>query len=273
MQITHIRRAARWAVVALMAGSVGLLGGSAGAQTATCGSGAGTYPPTAGNLQLSVTHDVPVTGTVTVSGSGFSPGTTVQLSPQGLTPGTAPVDAAGSFSVTVTLPAGTLAGNAVITATGSGSGGCLRETAQFTTSVLGTSQAQALHLVGHSATLKPGETVTIGANGCGPSTPVRFYIDSTDIAIGQTTSDAQGAFTGTITIPTNTVPGAHNILSICEDPLTLSLAITVVADGSQPLPVTGANVRPLLLAVVVLMALGALLLLVGRRSRKRRGQP
>lgn len=270
----HVRKmsSALWLmVISVVIGSATVLASAASAQTTGCGPGTGAYPPTAGNLQLSVTHDVPVTGTVTVSGSGFTAGSTVVLGPQGITPGTATANASGDFSVVVSLPPGTEAGNFIITATGRNAAGCLRENAQLTLTVLGTDEAEELHMDGGGHDAHPGEDVIIGANGCGPTTPVSFFFDDTSNNIGHTTSDSHGAFRGSLHIPNNATAGAHHILSVCEDPLTLSFAVTVApAVSSAPLPVTGSNLRPWFAAIVVLLAVGTALVLVGRSRRGHR---
>lgn len=71
-------------------------------------------------------------GGLTVSGSGFAAGANVTISINGTTVGTTVADASGSFSTSVTVPAGTAVGSASVVAT---SDSC-DHTASTTTEVL-----------------------------------------------------------------------------------------------------------------------------------------
>jgi hypothetical protein len=88
--------------------------------------------------------------------------------------------------------------------------------------------------------------------------------------IGSTTADDQGNFTATATIPSDSSAGQHNVLASCTDPngadLVATAALSVTRSG---LAVTGANFIPLAIVMVVTLAVGLILVLVGRRRRNR----
>lgn len=271
----HIRRIGRAAWLSMLALVVGLVmyGPAAIAQTAGCGSS--SYPPTSGQLQISATVVV-IAGTVTASGSGFAADATVQLTLQGPQPSTGTVslgsttaDARGNFTTTVTIPPSTVAGTYVIIASGEGTNtGCRTlQSAQITVSAQVTTPAAAPPLVLGLSIIRPGQSTTASGSGCAPSTPVLLTLDTPSVGIGSTTSDTQGNFSGTITLPGSVTPGAHTVFASCSSTKVISAPITVVGASEISLPFTGANVVPWVLAAIALIAAGTVLLLVRRRPR------
>src|SRR2546423_62399 len=62
---------------------------------------------------------------------------------------------------------------------------------------------------GSDTTPDAGQTITITGSGCAPGDAVVFLFD--DDAAGGTTADGSGAFTGSLTIPSNATAGVHTI--------------------------------------------------------------
>lgn len=272
MNIGRPRRAAWLSMLALVLGLV-MYGSGAIAQTSGCGSS--SYPPTSGQLQITATIVV-AGGSVTASGSGFAAHATVQLTLQGPQPstatlalGSATADGSGNFATTVTVPPSAVAGTYVIIASGEGTNtGCLTlQSAQISVTAQITSPAASPPLVLGLSILRPGQSTTASGSGCAPSTSVVNTLDVSSVGIGRTTSDAQGNFSGTITIPTNTSPGAHTVFAACSNPQVISAPITVVGASLVSLPFTGANIVPWVLVAIALIAAGTGLLLLRRRSR------
>ena len=111
----------------------------------------------------------------------------------------------------------------------------------------------------------------VSGSGCEANTQVTLSLDDAAATpIGSTTADDQGNFTATATIPPGSSAGQHNVLATCTDPngadLVATAALSVTRTG---LAVTGANVIPLAIVMVVTIAVGAILVLIGRRRRNR----
>lgn len=136
----HIR--SPWArcsasVLVVAAATVGLAAVPAAAETAYSASGGtGAYPLHTGTLTTeNRTSGLRPGSSLEVSGGGFVPGSTVQLTIRSaeIALGSVKADASGSFSWTVTLPAGLADGTHTIYATGPDPrGGTLVETLTIT---------------------------------------------------------------------------------------------------------------------------------------------
>jgi hypothetical protein len=117
-------RWALWGASALLAASAAVGAGAAPALALAgmpASGGAGAYPLHTGSLRA----ESPVSGlrpgaSLQVAGSGFLPGSTVQLSvrSQPISLGSAKTDATGSFTTTVVLPSSLEAGSHTVYATG-----------------------------------------------------------------------------------------------------------------------------------------------------------
>jgi hypothetical protein len=101
--------------------TLALAGGTASAQSmspATCG-----YPSACGHLGTG-SGSAPPGGTITLSGHGYAPHTTVTINICGLETITVTTDAAGDFTTKIVIPAGAVPGaTCVITASGKGANG------------------------------------------------------------------------------------------------------------------------------------------------------
>jgi hypothetical protein len=270
----NVRRMSRAAWLSMLALVVGLVMYGPGAIAQTSGCGSSSYPPTSGQLQITATTVV-VGGSVTASGSGFAANATVQLTLQGPQPststlslGSATADASGNFTTTVTIPPSAVAGTYVIIASGEGSNtGCLTlQSAQITVSAQVTTPTAPPLVLGLSI-IRPGQSTTVAGSGCAANAAVAFTLDVSSVGIGSTSSDAQGNFSGTITLPSNVTPGDHTVFAACSNRQVISAPITVVGASVISLPFTGANIVPWVLAAIALIAAGTALLLFRRRSR------
>jgi hypothetical protein len=130
-------------------------------------------------------------------------------------------------------------------------------------------QPAAAQVLGAS-TVAPGGTVSVTGHGCPPNTAVTTTFD--DQQVGSTTSDANGDFHETITVPSNATPGQHTITSTCGS-VVLSSTITVTGAGGGStsegsLPRTGFPVKGMVQIGLALVAAGGAALAL-HRSRLR----
>lgn len=120
-------------------------------------------------------------------------------------------------------------------------------------------------------TPQPGETITVSGQGCQANTPLTVFFDSTQIGSG--TTDANGSFSISVTIPSDASPGHHTIsVTGANCPGSNVLGIEVVAPssasgGGGTLAGTGVAVVGIGALGVVLLAGGAMMLMAGRRRR------
>ncbi len=123
-----------------------------------------------------VSADSPVNpgDSIAVQGSGFPPGADVSISINGTAAGSAVAGAGGSFSTTVTVPDGTPAGSATVTAH---SAEC-DETATTTTEVLGESGTT------------PVEPAPVVVDNAGATTQVAGATQSSGAALATTGSES-----------------------------------------------------------------------------------
>jgi LPXTG-motif cell wall-anchored protein len=107
-----------------------------------------------------------------------------------------------------------------------------------------------------------GDSITVQGSNCEPNTTLTLTLTQGDqsVVVGQVTTDADGNFTTTITIPTSFSPGPATLSSACGS-LTLNIAGAVGA-----LPRTGSSSSlPLARVAVVLLAVGGFLVLTARK--------
>lgn len=126
-------------------------------------------------------------------------------------------------------------------------------------------------LVLSSGTAGPGGDVTASGGGFAPVSPVQITIESTPVLLRTVTSDSDGAFSTTITIP-DAFTGDHTISATGTDPAgsvrVLASPITVIA-----VPATStASDNTLVFAIVGagIVALTGLLLFGVQTGRLRR---
>lgn len=119
---------------------------------------------------------------------------------------------------------------------------------------------------GSDTTPDQGQTITVSGTGCPANTPVGFFFDGTPD--GGTTSDANGNFSGPLTVPSNASSGTHTITATCGA-VVMAFEITVSPTvATAPLARTGtSSTFPLTSAALALLGAGGLLVLFARRRR------
>lgn len=158
----------------------------------------------------------------------------------------------------------------------------------------------------HAATLSSGTTSCVASTGCtmsltgsgfGPSETVDLTLHSTPSSLGTVSTDHNGDFATTVTIPAGVPPGAHTIVAIGETSgETASFPFTITAETvatvptttppsppattavpsspsqSASLPFTGLDVSAVVAIAVIAAGAGAVGLLTSRLRRLRRGE-
>jgi hypothetical protein len=253
--------------------------------TSGCPVAAPAYPPTSGNLQVSASVLGPGSP-LGISGQGLAPTSTVSVQfdsvPAGQSAtaiiGTARSGVDGAFSSTVIIPATTSPGRYTVTAVGTlPNTGCRLLSAAVTVVVPALAPGGNATTGGPFTTFvlgltltRPGQTTSVSGSGCEANTAVTLSLDGAGTPIGTTTADDQGNFTATATIPASSSAGQHSVLATCTDPngadLVATASLSVTRSG---LAVTGANFIPLAIVMVVTLAVGLILALIGRRRRNR----
>ncbi|MFB7844928.1 ExeM/NucH family extracellular endonuclease [Microbacterium sp. NPDC056052] len=205
---------------------------------------------------------------LTLTGQAFEPGETLtlQLREQGkkgtvIDLGTVEVGDDGSFSVSPVVPRSTKGGDYLVAATQADGD----EATAAVTVVRGKGQ-----LTLGASSVAPGGTLTIAGSGLEGEQSVALELHSTPVSLGSVTTNGDGAFSTTVTIPAGTAPGEHHVVAILPDGSQLTAAITVAAAGSgngSGLALTGADSGSFLLLAAVLLALGLGLIVARRRLR------
>ncbi|MGD0451800.1 MAG: hypothetical protein ABSA79_12195, partial [Candidatus Bathyarchaeia archaeon] len=173
-----------------------------------------TVNPTSGNVGSSVT----------VSGTGFAPSSTVTITYDGTTQATSPATVtaglSGSFSATIAVPASVVGAHTVGASDGVNSG-----SATFTVT-------QSISLSPSSGIV--GSTVTVSGSGFAASKTVTVkFVSTTMVTVPSTvTSDAYGSFSCTFTVPAainggNTVTATDASANAATATFTVNPAITL----------------------------------------------
>lgn len=205
---------------------------------------------------------------LTLTGQAFEPGETLtlQLREQGkkgtvIDLGTVKVGEDGSFSVSPVVPRSTKGGDYLVAATQADGD----EATAAVTVVRGKGQLKL-----GASSVAAGGTVTIAGSGLDENQAIALELHSTPVSLGSVTTNGDGAFSATVTIPADTTPGEHHVVAILADGSQITAAITVAAAGSgtgSGLALTGADSGSFILLAVVLLALGLGLIVARRRLR------
>jgi hypothetical protein len=131
---------------------------------------------------------------LTVTGSGFGPGRTVNIQFDSVTVTSVAVDGNGSFSVTFNVPPGQAGPHSITAGDGINS-----QSVILTVMLSMTISSTNVHV---------GDVLTINGSGFGGSRTVNIQVDG--IIVYATTSDAYGSFSATFTVAPNPA-GAHSI--------------------------------------------------------------
>jgi|GEM_PF-3475967 len=112
-----------------------------------------------------------------------------------------------------------------------------------------------------------GDTITLTGDGFQPGEALEVWLLSTPVQLAALTADADGAFTTTVTIPTNVPPGAHTLEIRGAQSATFSQGFTVFAGLSDTGP--SPSVGPIALTSLLLAGAGAALMVLKRRTTVR----
>lgn len=224
------------------------------------------------------------TGTdIAVAGHGFEAGEFVLLSWDDTSSTRVTADGDGGFVGLVRTPE---PGAHTLTAFGDRSGD------RSTVEVLVTEGAAVVPTLELSrSTVPAGEDVRVTGTDFASDTPLSIELHSTPIFLGEVTTDHDGGFAATVTIPVDTIAGAHRVVIEIADGQYVSSALTVTAappapggnpdsggtSGEPPrttpgtLPATGAD-SSLALAIGLLTVLGGIAIGATVTARRRMRQ-
>ncbi len=119
----------------------------------------------------------------------------------------------------------------------------------------------------------PGQPFVISVTGATPGDAIEFVLHSQPVTLGTFTAAADGTAGGSVTIPSG-FSGQHTVIATDKTTgqtwsIGLTLASAPVDSGNSNLPNTGTAIVGLGVLVLVLLAGGAGLLLLGRRRLER----
>jgi 5'-nucleotidase len=125
----------------------------------------------------------------------------------------------------------------------------------------------------NTSTTTPGGSLIVTGNGFVDNEGITLTLHSTPVTLGTTTASATGSFSTTVTIPSNTDPGTHQIVATgttgdsASTTIIVAGAVVGTAATSPPLAFTGADIAAVSTVGAIALALGGLLLLANRRRR------
>ena len=116
----------------------------------------------------------------------------------------------------------------------------------------------------------PGQTVTVTGSGYPPNSEVTITLTG-GIVLGTVTTDDTGSFTVDVVIPADVEPGQYSISCIDVSGETIGTDVTVVGAAVVGTAFTGSSLNVPLWTVLsaILLGTGLMLLVAGRRSRRR----
>ena len=182
-------------------------------------------------------------------------------------------DEAGRASVAFTVPEVAAGEQQLIIATPDGTSMQVPITIRAVAPVQGSIELGATSVVA-------GGTLDVSGSGFEEGADLVFELRSTPVEIGTATVAADGTFAATVTIPKGTPAGEHTIAAIQPDGTEVTAAVTITApdtetgnngtgdtDKTGDLATTGADSTPYLIVAVILLVLGAVFMIMRRRSR------
>jgi LPXTG-motif cell wall-anchored protein len=126
-----------------------------------------------------------------------------------------------------------------------------------------------------------GQDLRVSSSGWKPGSSVRIELHSTPVILGTALADSRGAFSVTVTIPTETQPGRHTVVAYGVAPngaaRSLSAGLEVRPGAATPrgggpgvvaLPRTGAAITAFTVLGLALLGFGAFVTRSGRRRRR-----
>jgi hypothetical protein len=126
-----------------------------------------------------------------------------------------------------------------------------------------------------TSTSSGGAGLAFTVSGCNyaPNESITITLqNSTSVVLATVTANSSGCFSSTVTIPSNTAPGAYTISAggLAFTTFTVTSVAPVVAT-TTPLAITGADIAALSGVGAIALALGGMLILTGRRRRRTTG--
>jgi LPXTG-motif cell wall-anchored protein len=126
------------------------------------------------------------------------------------------------------------------------------------------------------STFQAGDTVTVTGTGFQPDFETVIEFNSVTVQVGTVTTDGAGAFSLEVTIPLDATDGPHTITAVCDAEGNITSTDVTVSSTSAPttpppggpLPRTGSDAQPLVIAGLVALLAGIALVLVSRRRRR-----
>jgi hypothetical protein len=194
-----------------------------------------------------------------LTGIGFQSGesVTVTLGTEAL--GTATADKTGSFSSSLTVPAGTTPGTYTLDSTGT------TGYSSSTELTVGKQGCRVVTLLTHS-TLVPGESTVVHGMGCVPESQVILTIAGKQV--GQATANSQGAFSASV-IPHGYKIGQETVTVSCGS-RTFGVLLAVVATAVVRTPEGTTAVFGVFVLLGFVLLWGQFGTSASRRRRKRR---
>jgi LPXTG-motif cell wall-anchored protein len=126
------------------------------------------------------------------------------------------------------------------------------------------------------STFEAGDVVTVSGTGFEPN--FETVIEFNSVQVGTATTDASGSFSVEISIPADAAPGPHTITAVCDGAgnisstdvtvSSLNAATTTTTIGGGPLPRTGTDSQPLIVAGAIALLVGIAFVLVSKRRRR-----
>jgi hypothetical protein len=120
--------------------------------------------------------------------------------------------------------------------------------------------------------VQAGGTVGVDGSNWLPESTVVLTFQSDPVVVGTPETDSEGAFSTTVTIPSDAEAGSHTITATGRnqegDPDSATCALTVTA-GEEPggVAFTGTNISLGLVILAVLVAAGLGFMVAGRRKK------
>jgi hypothetical protein len=131
--------------------------------------------------------------------------------------------------------------------------GSTSTTSGATTTTAGTSQGQGQV---SDNTVAPGGTTVFSGGGFGANQSLALELQSTPQSLGSTTSDGNGSFSVTVTIPANATPGSHSLVARGAGAGGGTREVVAGITVTGTLPATGSEIAELSLLGVATVALG-----------------